>query len=80
MKKGLSHLETDYPCANYGPGQCHTCACLLSRAELADRVFFSMLFTPIKRQKTRPIEDAFLMCILLRREKFQEHTGRRWRA
>lgn len=35
MKKGLSHLETDYPCASYGPSMCHTCRtrhwCMLYR-------------------------------------------------
>ena len=25
MRKGLSHLETDYPCSDYGPDRCHTC-------------------------------------------------------
>ena len=35
MKKGLSHLETEYPCSDYGPGRCHTCRtrywCMLYR-------------------------------------------------
>ena len=35
MKKGLSHLETDYPCSSYGPRSCHTCRtrywCMLYR-------------------------------------------------
>ena len=35
MKKGLSHLETDYPCSSYGPRSCHTCRtrhwCILYR-------------------------------------------------
>ena len=35
MKKGLSHLETEYPCSSYGPSSCHTCRtrhlCMLYR-------------------------------------------------
>mgnify|MGYP001128032643 CR=1 FL=1 len=41
MKKGLSHLETEDPYANYGPGQCHTCRtrhwCMLFRTNPAGR-------------------------------------------